>query len=321
VSRYSGWTVLALVGLVSVFVYGYVARPGWMGVADKTLWDWMQLLIVPLLLAGGGFLLNSNAQLRHAELVEEAQRERDEEAAIRRAQNEALRAYIDQMSRLIAEGHLIEGSEDSYFRRLAQASTLQTLVSMDMDRKRLLLTLIYELDLISKDDPIISLKNAALDTADLSEITLHDACLEEADLRRANLMGANLKGSDLTRADLRGANLNDTDLSNTVFAGANLLPYDPRAPAEWSVTKLLSGLADSSDVDISDDYLVPTNLGDANLSGADLSGAYLTGTKVAPEQLAACKSLEGATMPDGQKYEDWLKSKNQEENKKSDGSS
>jgi hypothetical protein len=25
--------------------------------------------------------------------------------------------------------------------------------------------------------------------------------------------------------------------------------------------------------------------------------------------LAACKSLEGATMPNGQKYEDWLTSK------------
>jgi hypothetical protein len=36
------------------------------------------------------------------------------------------------------------------------------------------------------------------------------------------------------------------------------------------------------------------------------------------EQQAA--SLEGATMPNGQKYQDWLKSKDQEENKKSDGS-
>ena len=56
------------------------------------------------------------------------------------------------------------------------------------------------------------------------------------------------------------------------------------------------------------------------VSGADLSGAYLTGTKLAPEQLAACKSLEGATMPDGQTlrgdktpngptFKDWLKSK------------
>jgi len=68
------------------------------------------------------------------------------------------------------------------------------------------------------------------------------------------------------------------------------------------------------------------------VSGADLSGAYLTGTNLAPEQLAACKSLEGATMPDGQilksdenpdgpTFEDWLKSKGHEEDGENSGSS
>jgi hypothetical protein len=37
--------------------------------------------------------------------------------------------------------------------------------------------------------------------------------------------------------------------------------------------------------------------------------------------LAAAKSLTGATMPDGQQYEEWLKSKNREVGGKNDGSS
>jgi uncharacterized protein YjbI with pentapeptide repeats len=83
---------------------------------------------------------------------------------------------------------------------------------------------------------------------------------------------------------------------------------------------LLSG-ADPSNIDPSNDHLKPTNLRGAGLSNADLSGAYLTGAGVAEQQLDTCKSLQGATMPNGQKYEDWLKSKDQEENKKGDGSS
>jgi hypothetical protein len=55
----------------------------------------------------------------------------------------------------------------------------------------------------------------------------------------------------------------------------------------------------------------------ADLSHADLSRA----DEVTDDQLAEAGSLEGATMPNGQKYEDWLKSKDQEENKKSHGSS
>jgi hypothetical protein len=51
-------------------------------------------------------------------------------------------------------------------------------------------------------------------------------------------------------------------------------------------------------------------------SGADLSGAVgITAEELEQES----RFLEGATMPNGQEYEDWLK--DQEQNKKSDGSS
>jgi hypothetical protein len=66
------------------------------------------------------------------------------------------------------------------------------------------------------------------------------------------------------------------------------------------------------------------NLRGASLQGANLQGAYLRGAilqeailegailqeaEVTDEALADAQSLEGATMPNGQKYEDWLKSR------------
>jgi uncharacterized protein YjbI with pentapeptide repeats len=53
---------------------------------------------------------------------------------------------------------------------------------------------------------------------------------------------------------------------------------------------------------------MPTS-GGADLSNANLSGANLKGADVTEEQLDQAKSLEGATMPNGQKYEEWLKDK------------
>jgi hypothetical protein len=44
----------------------------------------------------------------------------------------------------------------------------------------------------------------------------------------------------------------------------------------------------------------------ANLSGVNLSGADLTNAQITKEQLKETESLKGATMPNGQKYEDWL---------------
>ena len=304
---------LASLAILSYFVYlGYGV--GWTGLGEapmgkgvrpaKALWDWLALLIVPALLATGGVLISQQIQRQ--------QKQREEIAADLRAQDEALRAYLDQMSDLMVVRNLREkwlnaktagyhpgegGPKVPDEHRLAQARTLATLLRLDRDRKKIPLKVIYELGLIERGDSILNLKNAGLDTADLSEITLHKACLREADLRRANLSGADLKESDLTEADLRGANLTDANLSNTVLAGANLLTYDENAPAKLNAPNLSNGTAPSN-VDLSGDHVVPTNLKDANLSGANLSGAYLTGAvNLTQAQLEVTTGDETTQLP------------------------
>jgi uncharacterized protein YjbI with pentapeptide repeats len=304
-------TVIVAVGVtLGILIYiGYglqwtgfgPRRTGDSALPPKTLWEWLQLLIIPAMLAVGVFLLNQR-QRQHEVQIQQAQKEREETAAIQRAQDESLRAYLDQMSNLMVDREMRKKPDDPDLRRLAQARTLAILLGLDQDRKRRPLKLIYELSLIMKGEPILNLKNAGLDTADLSEITLHDACLREVDLRLANLSGADLKGSDLREADLRGANLSNANLSDTVLVGANLLPYDETQPAKFNAPSLLNG-ADPSNIDSSNDHLTPTNLGGADLSNADLSGSYLTGAGVSEEQLDTCKSLQGATMPDGSKHD------------------
>ena len=155
-----------------------------------------------------------------------------------------------------------------------------------------------------------AMQEANLHYADLEGCSLQGVNLSNAGLERAKLKGAHLKGSDLREADLRGADLTDSDLSDTCLAGAKLLPYYSEH-AE----------SDLSDVDLSvydDELSDSTQLENVNLSGADLTEADLrrvnlrdaTGWTV--KQLTAAKSLEGATMPNGQKYEDWLKSREEE---------
>ena len=68
-----------------------------------------------------------------------------------------------------------------------------------------------------------------------------------------------------------------------------------------------SGLIDKHPaiVDLTGVDLTGVELREANLSGAILSKAV----GLTDEQIAATESLEGATMPNGQKYEDWFKDK------------
>jgi hypothetical protein len=70
-------------------ICGYLFGWKWTGLPKQTLWDWMSLLIVPAVLAIGGYLF-SMAQTRATQ-----------EAAKPRTQDDALQAYLDHMSDML----------------------------------------------------------------------------------------------------------------------------------------------------------------------------------------------------------------------------
>jgi len=172
---------------------------------------------------------------------------------------------------------------------------------------------------------VVNVAGADLRGADLSHSVLHAAVLDEANLSEANLSNAGLAYARFIRTILRNANLSDAYLYETEFNLANLTNADLagagfyQAPPE-SLKRLPENLpppngavfisANLRDADLSSSDLKHADLKDATLSGADLSGANLKNANVTEEQLEQAESLEGATMPNGQKYEDWLKSKN-----------
>jgi uncharacterized protein YjbI with pentapeptide repeats len=223
---------------------------------DKPLWDWLDLLIVPAVLAIGGYLFNSS------------QNQATQRAAEQRAQDDALQAYLDHMSDMLIpkkdQPSLYEtgpdADADDNLSTVARARTLTVLARLDGYRKASVVWFLYEADLIDRDGRIwlgnADLREAALDRSYMPRINLSKADLSRADLSESWLSEADLSYADLSYADLNGTDLNETKLSGTT------------------------------------------------MKGADLSDA-----KVTQEQLDQTYTLEGATMPNGQKYEEWLKSR------------
>jgi hypothetical protein len=221
------------------------------GFRGKTVWNWLELFIVPIVLVGIGLLFEMQQADR-----QEATEEQQQALAEQRAQDEALQAYLNQMSSLLLEKHLRTSKEDSEVRSLARVRTLTVLRRLDPGRKADVMYFLMEAELIQSVEgrgPIIRLGGADLSGTDLSAVQF-----SVVDKHFYKITGASLVGADLRSADLSGANLYRADLRNAI------------------------------------------------LIYADLSGANLSDSLVTNQQLEEPKSLEGATMPNGQKYEDWL---------------
>lgn len=109
----------------------------------KTLWDWMSLLLVPLMIAGIASFFTwwqTNSQQAH-----EARQRAQEQALLARqiaqlqesqAQYSALQSYIDQMSFLINERGLLSSEEGDNVFTLAQARTTATIMQLDGEQNQ-----------------------------------------------------------------------------------------------------------------------------------------------------------------------------------------
>jgi uncharacterized protein YjbI with pentapeptide repeats len=315
------WVAIGVVGIgfvvvVALIIFGY--RLDWTGFngnikSGKTLWDWLQLLIIPIMLAIGGFWLNQIQKSRE-EKTTELRTKIEREVAEKHAQTEReialdnqraaiLQGYIDKMSELLLHEKLRVSQPEDEVRKLARVRTLTVLPRLDGKRKGSVLQFLHESGLIETDECIIDLNGA-----DLRETELCNAELGNASLNKANLCGAILNDTILIGAGLNEANLSRASLVGACLSGASLCSAVMRnadlRDAMVEETDLYN--ADLEEANLSKASLIRANLKIAKLKKASLFGANLSEANlkdaihITNEMLEKqARSLKGAIMPDG----------------------
>jgi len=196
--------LVVLIALVVVSILGYTYNWKWAGLHGKTFWDWLQLLIIPAVLALGGYLFNYTTS-RNEQKTTQLRDQTERDISSDNQREAALQAYIDSMSALLLEKKLRESSEDDEVRKIARVRTLTVLPRLDGRRKRSVVQFLHESGLIDKDKKIIDLS-----LVDLSGARLWGANLSAADLWRADLSGAKVATEQLDKAkSLEGATMPD----------------------------------------------------------------------------------------------------------------
>jgi uncharacterized protein YjbI with pentapeptide repeats len=296
-----------------------MARSDWLGFGErrwsktgdeevrpaKTLWDWLQLAVVPLAIAGIALVFNASQDAREQARVAQqakvdralaAQRTREDRALSAEAgRDHTLQAYLDRMQNLVLHEHLAQSARRPNVRVIARALTLSTLRRLDGRRKGEVVRFLAESGLIGANPAqgsaakpdwsrgiAVDLRGADLRGAQLQQALLDNAALIQVDLEGATLAGASLKGAYIQHADLRGA-----DADFTSFQGAMVID----AHLEGATFRHAS----MSRADFTDSCLTGADFTGADLRGAefflaegtgiDLIGAALNGADFAGADL------------------------------------
>jgi len=111
--------VVFIVITVSVAADAYYFNWWYTGFGNKTLWDFLELAIIPISLAIAGLLFTK------------VEKERDREREDQRSQEIALHSYFDKISELIISNDLQNTEEGNPVRTIARARTLSILKRLD----------------------------------------------------------------------------------------------------------------------------------------------------------------------------------------------
>lgn len=237
---------LILLGLFSYI--GYLAflpePPEWTGFGKsikdekiepaKTLFDWLDLLIIPFSVALLGWLYKEAEKSKNQKIEEE------------RARSESLNSFFNGITDLLKD-HDLSGKPSNQTKAMAKTRINVTLSQLDGSRKGQLLQFLYESDLIdispklkllgaNFNDSILDqivlggseIRGAYFQNASIKEANLNGIMLNSSNLENANLSGSLVDNSDFGYTNLKNSKMKNMDLTTVDFIGADLTSADLR---------------------------------------------------------------------------------------------
>jgi uncharacterized protein YjbI with pentapeptide repeats len=310
------------------------------GFEGKTLWDWLDVVLVPSILIGCMVVV-----YWYARKTQEQRAKVDHGIALDNQREVLMNSYIELITRLFLEeeSDLEQNKKRGNSDDIVRAHTLTLFRRLDGVRKGIVLRFLFDAELLFKDESVIDLRDADLreiylkgadlrgmnlsgtqmgcaelegvklsgailcDT-DLHRANLRDAELIECDLRRTRLSEANLRRAILTRANLKMAELDRSDLSEASLEGADLQGAklcSSRLRGAYLMDVIMQRVillgADLSGAYLNGADLSESDLTEAKFTNAVLNRSILVGSNIAEHQLASARSLEGALLSKGEK--------------------
>jgi ABC-type nickel/cobalt efflux system permease component RcnA len=106
---------IVILAVLAISVLGYVFHWGWTGVTEKKFWHWLELLIVPIVLSGGGFLLYRTWTWVDKRIAEKHEAEKRGHEAVQDANlDQIAQRYLDSIQELIVDREAPEKEQEAH---------------------------------------------------------------------------------------------------------------------------------------------------------------------------------------------------------------
>src|SRR5579859_7635076 len=149
------WVLFGAFLLLCTSFVGMAYRFGWSatGFLQKSLWDWLQLLIMPLVLAIIVLLFQlsntrterqmTKQRYEHDQQMTKQRYKHDQKIALEKQQEDLLQTYLDRLSELLLKDHLRPALSEQV-RKIARVRTITVLARLDVRRVEYAFSFLWE---------------------------------------------------------------------------------------------------------------------------------------------------------------------------------
>ncbi len=258
---------------------------------EKTGWDKLGVIFQGL--AAIGTLIAIPITVYYSVHEFNAQQTASASQTLNQQRQTTLDNYLNEMSTLELNDKLSGSKQRSPVNAIAVAQTDTAVRNLDSDRKGILIRYLWEANLITAPNPVITLYQVNLSRAYFKGANLSQVDLSTNDLIDANFAEANPNGADFSGANLSGADLSGADLSCIKYSpGISAGILQTVNPADVVCTSAPGG-ADMEGANLHDANLSDADLRGADLRGADLSGVNLKGATYNSSAMPPVKDEQG----------------------------
>ena len=331
--------ILSLI-VIDIFQYynfdtGFYSRyvklkEGYHYIPYKTLWDWMQLLIIPIALVLGGYFLNRSEKRREVKAAEKrakidreiAKQQREEDKSIAfeqrmleleiakvRNEEKVLSKFLDEMSGLILEKNLISSAEGDLIRQFARIRTISALHQLSENRVNIVFNFLRDTNLIRsiynrvEDEKIdlngVKFRNVDFSLSYLELVKFNESNFINSKFLETNFVNAYCENAYFDYCDFEKAILNNAKFQRVKITGSNL-----KKSSLWSIDLTYAQISNSS---FENPEFIGAKLNSARFKELNLANAKLHGAKVNKTNFISCDldksefngaELEGAVFED-----------------------
>ncbi len=327
------------IGVLLIFLFIYLYDQPWTGFgkgvgnnvqsnSPKTLWDWLELIIVPISLSLIAWFFKKSEIKTEKAISLEKNREGE------------LYSFYDYVQNIHFSTDLNDNRTKEMVSVLASARAKVIIGNLDVKRKASFIKFLYEVGFINIDGPIIvfdrpdfsginldnnslfkmtirgaDFSNSSFEFSTLSFSIFSGSCFSKSSFYFAQLQRAYFDWCEVDSADFSHANLEKASLGRLIgknpnFSNAYLVEAHligaylykanfQKANMTQSIlcrSKFIS--ANFSYTDLSYADFTDANLMYANLKGANLEGTKFVRTIISQRQLNRAKTYEGAIIED-----------------------